>query len=243
MTLNLPSREHKEGYVHELFNAIAPKYDLLNTMMSVGLDKSWRRAAVRAAEVRPADQVLDICCGTGQMTMELARAVGPAGQVTGLDFSEKMLEIAQSTVDQSDLKERITLIQGNAMALPFPDNSFDAVTVGWGLRNVPDIQQVVGEMIRVVKPGRMVVSMDMGKPEMPVFKQGYWLYFEKLVPLMGKIWANEKSAYTYLCDSAKAFLNQQELKALFSESGLLEARYHNFVGGAVAIVLGRKAIR
>lgn len=208
--------------------------------MSIGMDRGWRRKAVGMAEVQTGDNILDICCGTGQLTLELAAAVGSEGHVTGLDFSQRMLEIARQSVDQAGVAERITLIQGNAMALPFEDGTFDAVTVGWGLRNVPDISQVVGEMIRVVKPGRMVISMDMGKPEMLFFKQGYWFYFEKLVPLMGKIWARDRGAYTYLHDSAKAFLSQGELTALFSASGLAEARYRNLAGGAVAVVAGRK---
>jgi len=240
LTLSLPNEEQKEGYVQDLFNTIAPKYDLLNRMMSIGLDRSWRRRAVAMAEIQRGEQVLDICCGTGQLTLEAAAAVGREGHVTGLDFSQRMLDIARQSVDQAGLKDRITLVQGNAMALPFADNAFDAVTVGWGLRNVPDISQVVGEMIRVVKPGRMVISMDMGKPQMPFFKQGYWFYFEKLVPLMGKIWARDRSAYAYLHDSAKAFLSQEELTALFSASGLGEASYRNLAGGAVAIVAGRK---
>lgn len=242
MTLSLPSREHKEGYVHELFNSIAPKYDFLNTMMSMGMDKSWRRLTVSLAEVQSGESVLDICCGTGQMTMELARAVGREGHVTGLDFSEKMLEIAGRTIENSPYREAITLLQGNAMELPFPDNSFDAVTVGWGLRNVPDIERVVREMTRVVRPGRMIVSLDMGKPQLPVFRQCYWLYFDKLVPLMGKIWAHQKSAYTYLHDSAVAFLNQKELTGLFVRTGLVDARYRNLVGGVVAVVAGRKPL-
>ncbi|MGI6684412.1 MAG: demethylmenaquinone methyltransferase [Bacillota bacterium] len=240
---DLPSNENKEGYVRDLFNTIAGRYDLLNSMMSLGMDNKWRRFAVRRSEVGPGSLALDICCGTGKITLELAKRVGETGHVTGLDFSEKMLDVARKSVTASGLEKRITIKQGNAMDLPFPDNSFDAVTVGWGLRNVPDIFTVVNEMRRVVKPGGMIISLDMGKPEIPVFKEIYWLYFEKIVPLMGKIWARKESAYNYLHYSAKAFLHQKELAALFQEAGLTDTAYHNLCGGVVAVVEGRKPRR
>lgn len=238
--LELPSRENKERFVREMFDSIAGKYDLLNTLMSLGMDAGWRQFAVKRAKVKSGDRVLDICCGTGKITMELARVVGKSGTVTGLDFSSSMLEVANRELEGFDLKDVITLVQGNAMDLPFPDHSFDAVTVGWGLRNVPDIEKVVREMMRVVKPGGMVVSLDMAKPEMVVFKQVYWLYFEKLVPLMGKIWARRKGAYSYLHQSAKEFLSQKELKDLFYRIGLKQADYHNLCCGVVAVVEGQK---
>lgn len=239
----LPNKEQKEGYVRDLFDTIAAKYDLLNSIMTLGMDHRWRRFAVLRSEAGPGSKVLDICCGTGKITLELAEAVGSKGHVTGLDFSHNMLEIAREAVALSGLGERVTLVQGNAMSLPFDDNSFDAVTVGWGLRNVPDIFTVVKEMLRVVKPGGMIVSLDMAKPEMPVFKEIYWLYFEKIVPLMGKIWARKKSAYDYLHHSAKAFLHQKELALLFRKAGLTDAAYHNLFGGVVAVVEGRKSQR
>lgn len=239
---DLPKKEQKEGYVRDLFDTIAGKYDLLNSLMTFGMDDKWRRHLVKRSKAGPGSNVLDICCGTGKITMELAHTVGPKGHVTGLDFSHSMLDVAQKTIAASGLAERITLVQGNAMCLPFPDHAFDAVTVGWGLRNVPDIFTVVGEMLRVVKPGGMVISLDMAKPEMPVFKQLYWLYFEKAVPLMGKVWARKESAYNYLHHSAKVFLHQKELALLFQKAGLTEAAYHNLFGGVVAVVEGKKPL-
>jgi demethylmenaquinone methyltransferase/2-methoxy-6-polyprenyl-1,4-benzoquinol methylase len=236
---NLPGKENKEGYVRDLFNTIAARYDLLNTLITLGLDGTWRRFAVKRTKIGPGSRVLDICCGTGKITLELARRVGATGHVTGLDFSEKMLDVARQSVAASGLADRITLVQGNAMNLPFADDSFHAVTVGWGLRNVPDIYTVILEMQRVVIPGGMVVSLDMGKPEMTGFKELYWLYVEKVVPLMGKIWAREY-AYNYLHNSAKAFLHQKELAMLFQKAGLTEAAYHNLCGGVVAVVEGKK---
>lgn len=237
------SGKDKATYVQETFNAIAKRYDLMNTLMSFGLDKSWRRRAVRTVEAKPGMHILDVCCGTGQLSMELAGTIGASGKVTGLDFSENMLKKAKENIDHSPYQPWINIRQGDAMHLPFSDNTFDGVTVGWGLRNLPDLEQGIREMLRVVKPGSMVVSLDMAKPTLPGFKQGYWLYFEKLVPWMGKVWAGKAKAYQYLHDSALEFPPQQELARIFARCGLVETRYQNLLGGVVAIVSGRKVVK
>ncbi|MDQ7096041.1 demethylmenaquinone methyltransferase [Desulfosporosinus sp. PR] len=234
------SGKDKAAYVQETFNTIAGHYDLMNSLMSLGMDKRWRRIAVQRVGARRGMNILDVCCGTGQLSQELGKAVGNEGSVTGLDFSRKMLDVARHTLEQSSEKKQIQFIQGNAMELPFPDHSFDGVTVGWGLRNLPDLRRGIQEMTRVVKPGGKVVSLDMAKPSLPVFKQVYWLYFEKLVPLMGQIWAKKASAYQYLHDSAVEFPSQQELARIFSECGLLETKFLNLAGGVVAVVSGTK---
>jgi len=236
----VPSPEQKEKFVRQTFNEIARNYDRLNTLMSMGRDQKWRKFAVRRCEVKPGASVLDACCGTGFLSMEMARAVGSQGRVIGLDFSEKMLEVAGKNVTRFPLAGVINFIQGNAMDLPFAENSFDGATVGWGLRNLPDLRRGIQELARVVKPGGKLVSLDMGKPTLPVFKQGYWLYFDKLVPLMGKIWSGRREAYQYLHDSAMEFPPQQELTNIFAECGLVETRYFNLLGGVVAVVEGRK---
>lgn len=237
---NLPTKEHKEKYVREMFNGIAKRYDLMNSLMSFGLDRSWRKFTVQRSELKAGGKALDCCCGTAMLSMELANVAGAQGSVTGLDFSENMLAVGRENIKQSPYYKHITLVQGNAMDLPFEDNSFDCVTVGWGLRNVPDIRQTLSEMLRVVKPGGKVVSLDMARPTAPVFKQGYWLYFEKLVPMMGKVWAGKKSAYSYLHDSSKAFPPQWELAQMFALAGMIETQYTNLLGGVVAVVEGRK---
>lgn len=230
----------KATYVKETFNSIAGHYDLMNSLMSLGMDKRWRRVAVKRVGAKPGMHILDVCCGTGQLSMELGKAVGPRGKITGLDFSQKMLDVAKHSLAQFPHQECIQFLQGNAMELPFSDNTFEGATVGWGLRNLPDLHQGIREMIRVVKPGGKVVSLDMAKPSLPVFKQAYWLYFEKLVPLMGKIWAQKASAYQYLHDSAREFPAQQELARIFAECGLIETRFDNLAGGVVAVVSGTK---
>ena len=236
------SGKDKSTYVQETFNSIAKRYDLMNTLMSFGLDKGWRKKAVQTVEAKPGMNIVDVCCGTGQLSLELAMTVGTAGHITGLDFSQNMLEKAREHVSGSSYQSIIDLIQGDAMNLPFKDNAFDGATVGWGLRNLPDLEKGIREMIRVVKPGGKVVSLDMAKPTLPGFKQGYWLYFEKLVPLMGKFWAGKAKAYQYLHDSAREFPPQQELARIFEQAGLVETRYENLAGGVVALVSGRKPI-
>ncbi len=231
----------KASYVKETFNAIAGRYDMMNSLMSLGMDKRWRRLAVQKVGAKPGMHILDVCCGTGQLSLELGRVVGLKGNVTGLDFSQKMLEVAEKSLLRTSNLGHIKFVQGNAMELPFPDHSFDGVTVGWGLRNLPDLRQGLREMVRTVKPGGKVVSLDMARPSLIGFKQAYWLYFEKLVPLMGKVWAKKASAYQYLHDSTREFPAQEELVRIFTECGLQEARFDNLAGGVVAIVSGAKS--
>lgn len=227
----------KSEYVRNTFNSIAGRYDLLNSIMSIGMDRSWRRKAVQAVKAVPGSNILDVCCGTGKLTREIAKAVSPNGCVTGIDFSEKMLSLARAK--QFPEYKIIEFIQGDALNLPFEDNTFDGATVGWGLRNLPDLYRGIREMVRVIKPGCMVVSLDMGKPSWPVFKQLYWLYFEKTVPWLGRIWSKEKE-YRYLYTSAFSFQSQVELAAIFQECGLVNTGYINLLGGVVALVFGQK---
>jgi len=236
----LPSKETKGKYVQDTFNSIARNYDLMNTIMTLGLDRSWRRLTVKRSKLGAGGKGLDICCGTGMLTMEQARAAGPKGEIVGLDFSENMLAVAEKNVIRFNLQDTITFVQGDAMNLPFENDKFDCATVGWGLRNVPDILTVVREMVRVVKPGGKVVSLDMAQPTLPVFKQIYWLCFQKVIPALGKVFSGNKKAYNYLHDSARDFINQKELAMIFSEAGLVDVGYKNLLAGVVAIVDGRK---
>lgn len=232
----------KSEYVKSTFNSIAANYDLMNTIMTLGMDKRWRRRAVETVKAAPALKMLDVCCGSAQLSIQIAKAVTPGGSVTGLDFSEKMLEEAKKNISNSKI-EAIELIQGDAMDLPFENDSFDGATVGWGLRNVPDLRKGVMEMVRVVKPGSMIVSLDMAKPEVPVLKNIYWLFFKSIVPLLGKIWADKKEEYDYLYKSAVNFESQKELAKVFEELGLIKTGYINLLGGVVAIVYGQKPER
>lgn len=237
--MDYPKKE-KSQYVKETFNSIAGKYDFMNTLMSFGMDRLWRRKTVEIVKAGPGMKVVDVCCGTGKLSKELAIKVAPQGNVIGIDFSENMLEKGRENLLDFTYKENITLLQGDAMNIKFEDNLFDGATIGWGLRNLPDPRLGIQELVRVVKPGAMVVSIDMGKPTVPVFKQFYWLYFERIIPLLGKIGAGKKGAYHYLFQSANEFMSQSELESVFQECGLINTQIMSFLGGAVAIVSGQK---
>jgi len=230
--------EGKALYVQKIFNAIANKYDIVNTVMSLGMDGGWRRLAVKQLNVQPGMHILDMCCGTGRLTSALSRAVGEEGAVTGLDFSENMISIAEQTVGKT--ATNVQFVRGDATNLPFPDNSFDGATVGWGLRNLSDLRQGIREMVRVVKPGGRVVSLDMAKPSLPVYREVYWLYFEILVPFLGKVIARQRDAYRHLYESSREFPPQAELAGIFADCGLEETAFKNLAGGVVAIVSGTK---
>lgn len=231
---------NKEEYVHAVFSSIAHRYDLLNTTLSFNQDKYWRRFAVKHTGLAPGGKGLDVCCGTGMLALEQAKVVGPGGHVTGLDFCENMLEKALENIKRSPFEKVIDLVQGNAVNLPFPDNTFDCATIGFALRNVPDIRKTIDEMRRVVKPGGRVVSLELAKPSAPVFKQLYYLYFNHMVPVLGRLGIGLDGPYSWLPNSLKIFPHQSVIRDIFEETGLAGARYYELTGGIVAVHVGEK---
>lgn len=229
----------KEEYVHWLFSTIAPKYDLLNTVLSFNRDAYWRRRAVLEAGISQGDTVLDVCCGTGKLARECLKAVKPGGEVTGLDFCEKMLDIAKKSTPPEDNKN-IKWVKGDATSIPFDDNTFDAATIGFALRNVPDIKATLNEMKRVVKPGGKVVSLELAKPTVPVFKELYYFYFNIIVPILGTCGIGRGGPYSYLPNSLKVFPHQEKLKGIFEETGLQDVYYRELTEGIVAVHVGTK---
>lgn len=225
----------KEEYVHDIFSKIAHRYDFLNTTLSFNRDKFWRRSAVSRCELKPGGKGLDVCCGTGMLALEMARVVGPGGKVTGLDFCENMLARAVQNIEKTPCGGVISLVKGNAAGLPFEDNSFDCAIIGFALRNVPDIAKTIREMARVVRPGGKVVSLELSKPSAPVFKQAYYLYFNRIVPMLGKLGIGLDGPYSYLPESLKSFPHQSEIKDMFEREGLREACYHELTGGIVTV--------
>jgi len=236
-SLTLPAGfNSKEEYVRDIFAKIAYRYDFLNTALSFNRDKYWRKFAVSRCGIKPGGKGLDVCCGTGMLTIELARAAQCRGEIIGLDFSEEMLAGAKRNITKSTCGEIISLQKGNAMSLPFPDNYFDCAVIGFALRNVADISITIGEMARVVRPGGRVVSLELSKPGAPVFKQAYYLYFNKLVPLLGKMGIGMDGPYSYLPNSLRYFLHQSEIKKIFDDLGLMrDICYHELTGGIVSV--------
>ncbi len=227
----------KEEYVHAIFTTIAPRYDLLNTILSFNRDKTWRRLTVDKTCLVEGNKGLDVCCGTGELSFEQAKRVGKNGEITGVDFCEDMLSIAQEKTPEL-YKNNINWVKGDATALPFIDDKFDAATIGFALRNVPSIEKTISEMKRVVRPGGKVVSLELAKPSAPVFKQLYYFYFNQLVPIMGKLGIGKEGPYSYLPNSLKVFPHQEEIRDLFGDVGLLNPQYIELTGGIVAIHVG-----
>lgn len=184
------------------------------------------------------DTAIDLCCGTCDWTISMAKTSG--GKITGLDFSENMLEFGRRKVLESHLDHSITLIQGNAMDLPFEDNTFDYATIGFGLRNVPDLYQVLREMKRVVKPGGMVVCLELSKPTWQPFKSIYYFYFQKVLPLLGKLVAKRYEQYKWLPDSLIQFPGREQLAQIFRETGLEKVEAYPLTGGIAALHIGTK---
>ena len=211
----------------------------MNSVISFNRHKAWRKDTTKRMGIREGAQALDLCCGTADWTIMLAQAVGEKGFVYGLDFSQKMLEVGREKVNRLHC-QNVELIYGNAMNLPFPDDAFDYVTIGFGLRNVPDYLHVLAEMRRVAKPGGMVVCLETSQPTAPLFKQVYSFYFRHVMPLLGKWLAKSYNEYSWLQESAKDFPNREELAHLFRQAGLEKIQIKAYFGGVAAMHLGIK---
>ncbi len=216
--------------VQRMFDRIAPVYDVMNRVMTAGLDQRWRRATVREA-VRPGERVLDACCGTGDLAVA-ARKAG-AGEVIGVDFSERMLERARRKASE------IEWIQADVLSLPFGDASFDAAVVGFGVRNVEDLAAGLKEFRRVLRPGGRLGILEITKPRGPlaIF---YKLWFDRIVPLLGRVLPGG-AAYTYLPASVRRFPGPEELADLLRTCGFENVRFRRFAGGIVALHVGEAA--
>ena len=227
----------KKEQVHHVFQNISGKYDRLNNIISFEQHKLWRKSVMKEMNVKKGSKALDVCCGTADLTIALSKAVGPTGEVTGLDFSENMLEVGKKkTKDMTN----IHLVHGDAMNLPFDDNEFDYVTIGFGLRNVPDYLATLKELHRVLKPGGKVVCLETSQPTAPGFKQLYKLYFKFVMPIFGKVFAKSKDEYEWLQQSTFDFPDKEKLKRLFSQAGFSHIKIRSFTGGVAAMHLGYK---
>lgn len=228
-----------EKDVHDLFSRVAPHYDQMNNLISLGTQNGWRKKFLRELKVVPGNFVLDLCCGTGDITIALAKQVGPSGNVIGLDFNNDMLELADQKIRKQDLQKEIQLRQGDAMHLPYPDQSFDIVTIGFGLRNVPDANQVLKEIYRVLKPTGKVGILETSQPTNPLVKVGWQTYF-KLFPSFAKILGAKVSDYQYLSHTTEKFVSAKHLKKMLEENGFENVQVKKLNLGAGAIHIGIK---
>ena len=229
----------KETYVREMFAAIAPRYDLLNDLLSFRSHKRWRRLAVRLAQVAPGDHCLDVCTGTGDFAVDLAQAAGTTGQVIGADFCEPMIRNGLDKVASAS-GSPIRMMVANAEHLPYPSDMFDVATVGFGIRNVAHIEKAVGEMARVVKPGGRVVILEFNRPRPVWYKPFVDFYLFHILPRLGGLFSRQE-AYTYLPESMKQFVSREELAATMERAGLQEVRIYDLNLGTVCIHIGVKA--
>lgn len=234
--------EHEErretDALREMYAAVADRYDLLNNILSFNQAHGWRRFAAARTGLGPGGRALDVGCGTGRLTLELARRVGPDGAVVGVDFCPAMLERAREYVRRSPHGGSVRFVTGDADALPFADAGFDCAVMGFALRAVPDPERALAEMVRVVKPGGRVVNLELAKPVVPGFRRVYAAYLARLVPLVGRLGAGRAEPYAYLARSVREFMHQTDIRDLFLRLGLADVRYYELAGGIAAVHVG-----
>ena len=225
--------------VREMFAAIATRYDLLNHLLSGNVDRRWRRLVVRrvAAGLPGSDaRVLDVACGTGDLSIALA--AGTRAQVVGLDFCRPMLDIAAAKSSKRGLA--IPFVEGDALKLPFRDQSFNGVSIAFGLRNLTSLEGGLAELLRILRPGGTVAVLEFSRPQTPILRTFFQVYFTKLLPLFGGLISGSKSAYEYLPDSVSRFPDQVSLAAMMKDIGFTEVTFQNLTGGIAALHVGRR---
>ena len=232
--------ESRAAKVNDLFATIARRYDLINDLQSFGLHRLWKRRVIQLAKVQNENRALDLCCGTGDLALALAQR---GAETTGLDFSPQMLEVAESRRQIANRKSQIVnlkFLQGDAQQLPFPDNSFDIVTVGYGLRNLTSWERGLDEMFRVAKPGARLIVLDFGKPANRLWRAIYFAHLRCSVPLIGLLFCGNASAYAYILESLKHYPAQLAVAEKMRGLKLANVRVINLLGGAMAINYGEK---
>lgn len=232
--------EEKAGRVAGVFNSVATKYDLMNDLMSFGIHRLWKRFALGLSGVKQGHRVLDLAGGTGDLTSRLARLVGPKGQMVLADINAAMLNEGRRRLIDEGIVSNVEYVQADAESLPFPDNTFDRITIAFGLRNVTHKDKALSSMQRVLKPGGCVLVLEFSHPVAPGLKPVYDLYSFKVMPLMGKWVAKDADSYRYLAESIRMHPDQETLKAMMKQAGFEKCEYFNMTGGIVAAHRGYK---
>jgi demethylmenaquinone methyltransferase / 2-methoxy-6-polyprenyl-1,4-benzoquinol methylase len=226
--------------VREVFNSVARRYDLMNDLMSVGMHRLWKRVAIETAAVRPGMQVLDLASGTGDLARAMARRAGSKGHVCLADINDQMLRVGRDRAIDAGELQGLSWCQCDAEALPYPDASFDRVTIGFGLRNVTRKEVALAEMLRVLKPGGRALVLEFSKPVSAPLEQVYDLYSFSVLPALGKVVTNDAESYQYLAESIRKHPDQDTLKQMMETAGFNQVSYQNLTGGIVALHLGIK---
>tara|TARA_Y100001973_G_scaffold34895_1_gene52521 strand:- start:308 stop:1066 length:759 start_codon:yes stop_codon:yes gene_type:complete len=234
------ARDEKQGLVANVFNSVAKKYDIMNDVMSFGIHRLWKRYTIDCSGVRKGMKVLDIAGGTGDLTAQFSRRVGPTGEVVLADINQAMLDVGRDKLRNMGIVDNVDYVQANAEELPFESDRFDIITIAFGLRNVTDKQKALESMFRVLKPGGRLLVLEFSKPEPPLLSQAYDFYSFNVLPKMGQLVAGDAESYQYLAESIRMHPDQETLKGMMETAGYEQVTYHNLTGGIVALHRGFK---
>ncbi len=233
-------RGEKESLVAGVFHSVASSYDIMNDLMSMGVHRLWKRFTIELSAVRPGHSVLDIAGGTGDLAKQFSKMVGEKGKVVLADINESMLRVGRDRLLDQGITGNIEFVQANAECLPFPDNSFDCITISFGLRNVTDKDAALRSMCRVLKPGGRLLVLEFSKTNNPLLTKAYDTYSFSLLPAMGKLIAGDSESYKYLAESIRMHPDQETLENMMKNAGFVNTCYHNMSGGIVALHKGIK---
>lgn len=232
--------DKKAGMVADVFNSVASNYDIMNDVMSLGIHRIWKKIAMQHTGLKAGDKALDVAGGTGDLTVYLSEQVGAAGEVVISDINPAMLEEGRARLIDKGIAGNISFVEANAEELPFEDNSFNCITISFGLRNVTDQNKALASMYRVLKPGGRLLVLEFSKPVAPGLNKLYDFYSFNILPKMGKVIANDEDSYRYLAESIRMHPDQETLKGMMQGAGFERCTYHNMTGGIVALHKGFK---
>ena len=232
--------EEKAGKVAEVFHSVAGNYDLMNDLMSGGIHRLWKRVTIEMSGVRPGHTVLDIAGGTGDLAAKFSRIVGSEGTVVLADINDSMLKVGRDRLVDRGTIDNVRFSQADAQYLPFPDNTFDVITIAFGLRNVTDKDMALRSMLRVLKPGGKLLVLEFSKPPNSLLSKIYDGYSFSILPKLGKLFANDADSYQYLAESIRMHPDQETLMGMMDSAGFANTDYHNMTGGIVALHRGVK---
>lgn len=232
--------EQKVGMVAEVFHSVAAKYDLMNDLMSFGIHRLWKRFTIDCSGVRRGQKVLDLAGGTGDLAAKFSRLVGNEGKVVLADINDSMLKVGRDKLRNQGIEVNLEYVQANAESLPFEDNSFDLVTIAFGLRNVTNKDKALASIYRVLKPGGRLLVLEFSKPVYEPLSKAYDLYSFHVLPKMGELVANDGKSYQYLAESIRMHPNQETLESMMKQVGFEQTEYFNLTGGIVALHRGFK---